>query len=89
MKRSAIYRELEPISEEGRLFMMAKTKIEDIKRAILDYITYGDSFNPITTGDDLKRLGIIEGPLFKEVLYKLKEAKIDIGLKTKKRRRIL
>jgi tRNA nucleotidyltransferase (CCA-adding enzyme) len=83
MKKSAIYRTLEPLSREAKLFIMAKTKSEEIKKAISGYITNRDSYKPFTTGEDLKKLGIQEGPIYKEVLETLKDAKIDMNLKTK------
>jgi tRNA nucleotidyltransferase (CCA-adding enzyme) len=83
MKKSAIYRTLEPLSGEARLFIMAKTKSEEIKKTISAYITNRDSHKPFTTGEDIKKLGIQEGPIFKEVLEALKDAKIDMNLKTK------
>jgi tRNA nucleotidyltransferase (CCA-adding enzyme) len=83
MKKSAIYRTLEPLSGEAKLFIMAKTKSEEIKKTISVYITNQDSHKPFSTGEDIKKLGIAEGPIFKEVLEALKDAKIDMNLKTK------
>ncbi len=83
MKKSAIYRLLEPLSREAKLFIMARTKSEEIKKAISGYITNRDSYRLFFTGEDLKKLGIQEGPIYKEVLEALKDAKIDMNLKTK------
>jgi tRNA nucleotidyltransferase (CCA-adding enzyme) len=83
MKKSAIHRTLEPLSREAKLFIMARTKSEEIKKAISGYITNHDSYKPFTTGEDIKKLGIQEGPIYKEVLETLKDAKIDMNLKTK------
>lgn len=83
MKKSELYRELELLSQEARLFIMAKTRSEETKKAISNFIMYKDSFKPILTGTDLRILGIKEGPVYKEILDRLKDAKIDIPLKTK------
>jgi tRNA nucleotidyltransferase (CCA-adding enzyme) len=83
MKKSEFYKLFEPLSQEAKLFIMAKTKSEEVKKAISNYITYIDTFKTILTGEDLKKLGIKEGPLYREILDKLKEAKIDMNLKTK------
>ena len=83
MKRSEICRQLEPLSEEARLLIMAKTRSEGIKKAISNYVTYLDELNPVMKGQDLKKMGIKEGPVYKKILDALKEAKIDRGLKTK------
>jgi tRNA nucleotidyltransferase (CCA-adding enzyme) len=83
MKKSAIFRQMEPLSEEAKLFIMAKTRSDEVKKIISNYITYADSLKPSLTGKDLKNMGIREGPIFKEILESLKEAKIDRGLKTR------
>jgi tRNA nucleotidyltransferase (CCA-adding enzyme) len=82
-KKSEIYRALEPLSQETKLFIMAKTKSEEIKKAISNYVTYKDVLKPVFTGEDLKKLGMKEGPVYREILEKLKDAKIDLNLKTK------
>ncbi|MCK7504237.1 MAG: hypothetical protein MZV70_09190 [Desulfobacterales bacterium] len=84
-KKSEIYKVLEPLSQETMLFIMAKTKSEEIKKAISNYVTYKDVLKPIFTGEDLKKLGIKEGPVYKEILETLKDAKIDLNLKNKRR----
>ena len=82
-KKSEIYKALEPLSQETMLFIMAKTKSEEIKKAISNFVTYKDVLKPVFTGEDLKKLGIKEGPVYKEILDILKDAKIDLNLKTK------
>ena len=82
-KKSEIYKMLEPLSQETKLFIMAKTKSEEIKKAISNYVTYKDVLKPIFTGEDLKKLGIKEGPVYKKILETLKDAKIDLNLRTK------
>ena len=74
---------LDSLSREAILFIMAKTRSEEIKKAISNYITHNDSFKPFTTGNDLKELGVQEGPVYKDILDHLKDAKIDLDLKTK------
>lgn len=81
-KRSEIYRVLESLSREAKLFIMARTRSEEIKKAISSYVTYKDVLKPVFTGKDLKKLGVKEGPVYKEILEQLKDAKIDLSLKT-------
>jgi tRNA nucleotidyltransferase (CCA-adding enzyme) len=83
MKKSGIYRLFEDLSLEALLFVMARAKSEEIKRRISSYITLIDTFKPHVTGRDLKKMGIPEGPAFKTILTSLKEAKIDLDLKTR------
>jgi tRNA nucleotidyltransferase (CCA-adding enzyme) len=83
IKKSEIYRMLDSLSREAMLFIMARTRSDEVKKAISAYITHNNAYKPFTTGEDLKKLGVPEGPLYKEVLEKVKEAKIDLDLKTK------
>jgi len=83
MKKSEIYRLLEPLSQEARLFIMAKGHSEEVKKAVSNYITYAETLTPYTTGADIKAMGIREGPVYGKILEALKEAKIDRGLVTK------
>ncbi|HBL23991.1 MAG TPA: polya polymerase, partial [Deltaproteobacteria bacterium] len=83
IKKSEIYRMLDSLSREAMLFIMARTRSDEVKKAISGYITHHNVYKPFTTGEDLKRLGVPEGPLYKEILEKVKEAKIDLDLKTK------
>jgi tRNA nucleotidyltransferase (CCA-adding enzyme) len=83
MKKSEVYKQLELLSQEGRLFVMAKARSEEVKKAVSNYITYVESFRPLTRGEDLLVMGLKEGPVFKEILEALKEAKIDLNFATK------
>lgn len=83
MRKSEAFRQLELLTQEGRLFVMARTHSDDVKKAVSGYITYAESLRPIATGEDLKNMGIKEGPVFREILDALKEAKIDRNLATR------
>ncbi len=83
MKKSEVYKQLELLSQEGRLFVMAKAHSEEVRKAVSNYITYVESFHPLMTGQDLLAMGIKEGPIFREILEALKEAKIDRNFATK------
>jgi tRNA nucleotidyltransferase (CCA-adding enzyme) len=83
IKKSYFYRLYDGLSVEARLFIMARTRSEEVKKSISNYITYSDTYKPFLTGGDLKNMGIKEGPVYKEILENLKEAKIDANLKTR------
>ncbi|MHB8109833.1 MAG: CBS domain-containing protein [Syntrophorhabdaceae bacterium] len=83
IKKSEIFRLLDSLSREAMLYIMAKTRSDEVKKAISNYITHHDEFKPLITGNDLKKLGVPEGPLYKDILETLKNAKIDLNLKTK------
>ncbi len=83
LKKSAIYKLLQALAQESRLFIMAKTQSDEVKKAVSNYITYADSLIPVVTGADLKAMDIKEGPVYGEILDALKEEKIDQNLLTK------
>ena len=83
MKKSEAYRMYEGLSQEARLFMMARTRSEEVKKSLSNYITYSETFRPLLTGEDLKRMDIKEGPVYREILDKLWEAKVDRNLRTR------
>jgi tRNA nucleotidyltransferase (CCA-adding enzyme) len=83
MKKSEVYMTVASLAQEAKLFIMAKTKVVELKKMISNYITYGDTFKTILTGEDLKKMGIKTGPLYREILDRLWEAKIDMQLETK------
>jgi tRNA nucleotidyltransferase (CCA-adding enzyme) len=83
LKRSEVFHLLEGLSQESRLFIMAKTHSEEVKKAISNYITFADSLIPKATGKDIRNLGIQAGPVYGQILDALKEAKIDQGLSSK------
>ncbi len=83
MKKSDAYRMYEVLSQEAKLFIMARTRSEDIKKSISNFITYSDTFKPVLSGKDLKKMGVKEGPVYREILDRLRDAKIDDNLRTK------
>jgi tRNA nucleotidyltransferase (CCA-adding enzyme) len=83
MKKSEIFHELGQLGLETQLFLMAKTGSDETKKIISNYITYADSFKPLLTGKHLQQMGIKEGPVFREILDALKDAKIDRSLATR------
>jgi tRNA nucleotidyltransferase (CCA-adding enzyme) len=83
MKRSETYRIYEALSQEARLFTMARTRSDEVKKSLSNYITLSDTFKPLLSGEDLKDMDIKEGPIYREILDKLREVKIDSNLKTK------
>ncbi len=83
MKKSEVYMTVASLPQEAKLFIMAKTKVVELKKMISNYITYGDTFKTILTGEDLKKMDIKAGPLYREILDRLWEAKIDMQLETK------
>jgi tRNA nucleotidyltransferase (CCA-adding enzyme) len=74
---SQIYRRLEPFSPEVLLYMMARTARDSTRRAISLYITRLRGTRVSVTGRDLKALGFSPGPLYREILDRVLEARLN------------
>ncbi|MDH4227669.1 MAG: CBS domain-containing protein [Deltaproteobacteria bacterium] len=74
LKASRVYKILKPLKTELVLYIMARTEDEAVRRAISGHITAMDSARPRLGGQELKKLGVKEGPamgrLLTELLYK-------------------
>jgi tRNA nucleotidyltransferase (CCA-adding enzyme) len=77
MTRSEIYNLLSPFPNEVLLFLMAKTSKEACRKAISLYFTQLKTIQLSVKGEDLKALGLIPGPLYKNILNDLLEARLN------------
>jgi len=87
MRPSHIYRLLKPISLEVLLFMMAKAKDETSKRYISLYLTELHKVNISLSGKDLKAMGIEPGPIYKEILDRILNGRLDGEIKGREEER--
>ena len=76
-KRSEIYDVLDPLSNESKLFMMAKTTQVATRRYISLYFTQLKDTKPLLRGTDLIQMGIKSGPPIKKALTGLLKARLD------------
>ncbi|MBI4401688.1 MAG: CBS domain-containing protein [Nitrospirae bacterium] len=76
------YRVLSGLSDETLLFLMAKTKSDSVKRQISAFLTTYQHVKPMLTGSDLKALGLKPGPLYKTILGRLLDARLNGVVKT-------
>ncbi len=81
--RVPIYRLLSPLGTEYLLYMLAKTRQQPSKRAISLYFTHLKHLKPELRGRDLLAMGFTPGPLIKEMLERLHEARLNEEVKTK------
>ncbi len=89
MKKSEVYSTLKRFDKYSLLFFVLKLFLDNpedriIKRLIMIYINKLSKILPLIGGSDLKSLKIAEGPLYGEILNRVKLLKIDGKLKTKK-----
>jgi tRNA nucleotidyltransferase (CCA-adding enzyme) len=82
--RVAIYRLLSPLDTEYLLYMLAKTRQESSKKAISLYFTHLKHLKPELRGRDFLAMGFTPGPLIKEMLERLHEARLTEEVKTRK-----
>ena len=82
-KNSTIYKHLAVFRIELILYMMAATKHETVKRSISNYVTRLRYINTSVTGKDLKKMGLEPGPIYREILQAVLDAKLNGQLKTR------
>jgi tRNA nucleotidyltransferase (CCA-adding enzyme) len=78
-----IYYTLMPLDIPTILFGMASTKDQEQKKAISLYLTTLRKIKPELTGKELKKMGYAPGPLFKEILSALLEARLERRIKSR------
>jgi len=77
MKMSEIAGVLRDITPEGFIFILAKAETEWVTERIKNYLARSRHNKLAVTGEDIKGLGYKPGPLFKEVLDALRDARLD------------
>ncbi|NIO05830.1 MAG: CBS domain-containing protein [Proteobacteria bacterium] len=82
-KRSEVYDILDPLPTEAKLFMMAKTEDEKIKRDISLYFTSLRNVKTALGGKNLIQMGFEPGPLFREIMAELLKGRLDGKIKSK------
>ncbi len=75
---------LDPIPVEGVLFIMAKSRREEVRRNISQFLANTRYSRIKITGRDLERVGIPPGPIYGTILSKVRWAFIDGQAKTRK-----
>jgi len=81
---SAIYRKLNGFKIESILFMMAVAKKKAVKKSISHFFTDLRRTQLSLKGRDLKKMGLKPGPVYRQVLEAVLDAKLDGTLKSKK-----
>jgi tRNA nucleotidyltransferase (CCA-adding enzyme) len=76
-KNSEVFNVLNALDEEHLLFLSALPEEEAVRNRVLSYLKDWRFVKPLVDGDDLKQLGLAPGPVFKELLDKVKCAIID------------
>ncbi len=81
---SSIYRKLYGFRTELILFMMAVAKKKAVKKSISHYFTNLRRTRLSLKGKDLKKMGLKPGPVYRQVMEAVLDARLDGTLKSKK-----
>ena len=65
------------LSNEGLLYLAAIARKNEIRRGISLYVTQLKQISQDLNGDDLQAMGYQPGPIFKEILSRLRDARLD------------
>ena len=76
-KNSDLHRKLRPFHTETLLYIMASATRESIKQAISNYITRLRSVTTLLDGKYLKEIGVKPGPIYREILESLLDARLN------------
>jgi tRNA nucleotidyltransferase (CCA-adding enzyme) len=79
---STLHHRLAGLRTELILFMMAASEHEKVKKAISHYFTSLRRVSISLRGEDLKRLGVSPGPIYREVFQAVFNAKLNGRLKS-------
>jgi len=82
-KPSDTYRALADLPDEGLVLLVAKARSKGIARLVLAYLTIHQHVKPSLNGTDLKTLGLKPGPVYKTILDRLLDARLNGEVKTK------
>jgi tRNA nucleotidyltransferase (CCA-adding enzyme) len=83
VKNSTLYQRLSVFKIELILYMMAATKLEKVKRSISNYFTRLRHIDTSIKGKDLKKMGHEPGPVYREILQAVLDAKLNGQIKTR------
>ncbi|MGD8371188.1 MAG: CBS domain-containing protein [Syntrophobacterales bacterium] len=84
LKPSEIYHLLENLDPEWLLFIMAKTQQENTRKAISLYFRNLKEVRPDLRGRDLKDMGITPGPIYRQILDRLLDGRLNGDLTNRK-----
>lgn len=70
------------LSDECLVFLLAKNASDKAKRSLSQYLTTYREVKPMLTGKALKALGVRPGPLYRTILERLTQARLDGDVKS-------
>jgi tRNA nucleotidyltransferase (CCA-adding enzyme) len=82
ISNSMLYKKLSAFKTELILYMMSATNRENVKKLISHYFTKLRYITISVSGTDLKRMGFIPGPIYRELFGAVLDAKLNGHVKT-------
>jgi tRNA nucleotidyltransferase (CCA-adding enzyme) len=76
-RNARVYEILHPCRVEALLFLMAKTQDDEKRRLVSRFWTHLSGVRPLLRGRDLRDLGVPPGPVYRELLDGLLQARLD------------
>lgn len=81
---SELYRWFSPLTNEVLLYLTARADNDDIRRWLSRYFIQLRHIEPELTGNSLKKMGIPPGPVYRDILETIREARLDGKVTDKK-----
>ncbi len=72
-----LYRRLEHLELDALLYLMARLRSSRLRRLMSNYFVRSRHVRVLLTGEDLKKLNLLPGPLYTEIFERLKDAHLD------------
>jgi len=83
LDNSTLYDNLSGLKIELILYMMAGTRLKRVKRAISNYVTNLRDVTIAVTGKDLMERGLKPGPVYREIMAAVMQARLNNRLETR------
>ncbi len=80
---SRIHRLLDPLPVETLVLLLAGARTPAGRKRITEFQRRRDTARPALNGEDLKKMGIPPGPVYREILYALRDARLDGKVKNR------
>lgn len=77
IRNSELYDWFMPLSLEMLLYLASRASNDQVRRFVSLYLTRLRSVVPLTTGNDLRNLGLLPGPQFKQIRRRLLQARLN------------
>jgi tRNA nucleotidyltransferase (CCA-adding enzyme) len=84
LDNSTLYETLSGLKIELILYMMAGTRLKRVKRAISNYVTNLRDVTIAVTGKDLMERGLKPGPVYREIMSAVMQARLNNRLETRR-----